>query len=66
MIVYMVDMNDSPTVYFERKNDAVEYLLSRGYVYHDDMDGYFKPIAQFRGYHQAYLLYYDSENGDYQ
>lgn len=52
---YAVERDLKPTVYFTDKKDAVDYLLSLGYAYYEDMDGYYKPVEGSRGYYQARL-----------
>ena len=53
--LYVVERDMKPTVYFTDNDDAVDYLLSKGYEYNDEMKGYFKPVEGTRGYYRARL-----------
>lgn len=53
MKMYTVARDLKPSVYFTDKKDAVDYLLSKGYAYYEDMKGYYKPIENGRGYYKA-------------
>lgn len=53
--LYVVERDMKPTVYFTNNDDAVDYLLSKGYAYYDEMKGYYKPVEGGRGYYKARL-----------
>ena len=66
-MMYKVNREMKPSVFFTSKQDAIDYLLSIGYAYYQDMKGYFKPIdGGCRGYYQAWLRVHRIIEGDEQ